>query len=352
MDNTRLLHFTAPGFRSRVVDIAPDASGDVPESKRYPLIEESDTALNNNLQVLEVGTKARNRAFQERLDDVWASTKGYDAKMRTEAKDATETILNIREQYQQQIDSFSALLQVEIHAAFDRIDKELYPAETVRLTAVEAGVDIFVKETVPNAIEQQSGVVSRRLKAAYEAFDIEKQKEAKRELKFVNKANALIQSTAQRFADETALMTSNLHQLYDDVIETERRGARMHLVRHEVAVRDVVDVKVIVKAETETRTVEDMDLLDCVIDTQTLLQKTVLEHFGANSEIQAAPSFDKLNARMDKRDKRQQERGGGGGGGGGGGSEGEARSEEKGEGREEGGGGEGLEGGAKAVEQA
>ena len=171
----RALHFTSAGLRPRVVELAPD--GDAPSSKRAPSIEESDLTLNQNLGELEVGTKARNRAYQERLDEVWESTKGYDAKLRVEAKEAAETILNIRDEYQRQVDSFSALLQREIAAAFDRIDNDLLPPQTARLEVVRAGVDVFVGDTVPAAIERQSGEVSRRLKKAYEAFDIEKQKE-------------------------------------------------------------------------------------------------------------------------------------------------------------------------------
>lgn len=307
MDNTRSLHFTAAGFRSRVVEIAPDS--DYPESKRAPSIGQSDSELNQNLGELESGTKARNRAFQERLDEVWESTKGYDAKLRVEAKDATETILNIREEYQRQIDSFSSLLQQEIHAAFNKIDNELYPVQVERLSVVEKGVNVFVTDTVPDAIERQSGEVSRRLKKAYEAFDIEKQKEAKRETKFVNNANVYIQRTAQRFEDEAALMTSNLHGLYDDVIDTERRGCRMHLRRHETATNHIVDLKALAAAESALRRTEDVELLDCVIDTQSLLQKTVLEHFGSQSDnnVEAA-SFDKLEARLAKGKLRRAER--------------------------------------------
>jgi len=313
MDKGRSLHFTAPGLRTRVVDIAPEATGDVPESKRAPSINQSDHELDLNLAVLDTGTKARNRAFQERLDEVWSSTKGYDAKLRVEAREATETILNIREEYQRQVDSFSSQLQREIHAAFDKIDNELYPVQTERLEEVRRGVDVFVKDTVPAAIERQSGEVSRRLKKAYEAFDIEKQKEAKREAKFVNNANAYIQRTAQRFADESALMTANLHGLYDDVIEVERRGARLHLRRHETAVNDIVVLKALVAKESETRREEDVELLDCVIDTQGLLQKTVLEHFGSQSEKDAGGAeggakFGKLEARLKKQEARRKEK--------------------------------------------
>jgi len=318
MEKGRSLHFTAAGFRSRVVDIAPDA--DAAASKRAPSIDASDYALNQNLGELDVGTKARNRAFQDRLDEVWESTKGYDAKLRIEAKEATETILDIRDAYQKQVNDFSALLQREITAAFDKIDNDLFPVQVDRLEEKRRGVDFFVQETVPAAIERQSGEVSRRLKKAYEAFDIEKQKEAKREAKFVNNSNAYIQKTAQRFADETALMTANLRTLHDDVVEVERRGSRLHQRRHEVAVNYIADIRALIAKEKEVRREEDVELLDCVIETQGLLQKTVLEHFGSqaekNAELAASDGegkFDKLEARLAKGEARRKERAEGGG---------------------------------------
>ncbi len=45
---------------------------------------------------------------------------------------------------------------------------------------IEKNLDYFIKETVPQTIEKQSGEVSRQLKRAYETFDIEKKKEEKR----------------------------------------------------------------------------------------------------------------------------------------------------------------------------
>ena len=71
-------------------------------------------------------------------------------------------------------------LQREITEAFDKIDNEKLPIQQKRSDVVETGLDVFVNETVPANIERQSGEVSRRLKKAYEAFDIEQQKERNR----------------------------------------------------------------------------------------------------------------------------------------------------------------------------
>jgi hypothetical protein len=61
----RTLHFTARGFRPQLVDIAPEAMD--PRSKRTDIIKKEDQNLDRNLDELEEGTKARNRAFQRRL---------------------------------------------------------------------------------------------------------------------------------------------------------------------------------------------------------------------------------------------------------------------------------------------
>lgn len=61
----RTLHFAAPGFKTQLIEIAPDAED--PRSKRHEIIKNEDDLLNKNLDDLEEGTKARNRAFQNRL---------------------------------------------------------------------------------------------------------------------------------------------------------------------------------------------------------------------------------------------------------------------------------------------
>jgi alpha-acetolactate decarboxylase len=136
--------------------------------------------LDGQILELDQGTKARNRAFQERLDEVWRSTAGFEAKLRTEAKEAVETILNMKENYQNHVDKWNLALQSEINGIFDKLDNELLPEQSARVDVIDSNLDVFVKDTVPAAIERQSGEVSRQLRRAYETFEIEKKKERKR----------------------------------------------------------------------------------------------------------------------------------------------------------------------------
>lgn len=204
-------------------------------------------------------------------------------------------------------------LNKEVNEAFDHIEKDLYPVQVNRLEEIREGVDLFVQSTVPETIEAQSGVVSRQLKKSYEAFAIEQQKEANRETKFVTNCNHLIQSTAQRFTDEEAFMAANLYTLEDDVVELERRAARLHVGRVDNAYNDMKDIRKVIKKEVRKRGGEDAILLDTVIDTQQLLQRTVIEHFGASAEQGDAESkgepisFDKLNERMARVGKGDEE---------------------------------------------
>lgn len=146
----------------------------------YDNIIIQDKSLDVNIVDLNDGTKARNRAFQERLDEIWRETANWDTKLKTEAKDAVETILNMKDSYQNHINNFRFSIKQEINSIFDKIDNEIIPSESHRVDVIENDLAVFIKETVPDRIEKQSGEVSRQLRRAYETFDIEKKKEEKR----------------------------------------------------------------------------------------------------------------------------------------------------------------------------
>ena len=59
------------------------------------------------------------------------------------------------------------------------------------------------------------------------------------------------------------------------MIETERRSIRMHLLRWNGGVKNVISVKEVLQSESDLRLVEDSILLDTVIESQQLLQHTV-----------------------------------------------------------------------------
>lgn len=78
------------------------------------------------------------------------------------------------------MDKFLKELLAEVNSTYDKFDLDLIVKENERMATIEADLDVFVKDIVPADIEKHSGVISRQLKKAYEAFDIEAQKEAKR----------------------------------------------------------------------------------------------------------------------------------------------------------------------------
>lgn len=135
--------------------------------------------LDSQLIQLDEGTKTRNRVFQERLDEIWRLSAACEAKLRTEAKEAVETILNMKDQYKRHLDKFNMSLQSEITSIFDTFDNEV-DKESQRVDVIDSDFAKFVRTTVPENIERQSGEVSRQLRRAYETFGIEKKKEYKR----------------------------------------------------------------------------------------------------------------------------------------------------------------------------
>lgn len=321
----RTLFFSTQGFKPQEIEIAPDLLQEV-ASKRAPLIQEEDTSLNANIKELDVGTRARNRAFQERLDEVWESTRVWDSQLKAEAKAAVETILDMKDQYQRHLANFSNSLQKEVNGIFDEMDNEILPRESKRVDVIEKDLDVFIKISVPENIERQTGKISRDLRRAYETFDIEKIKEMKRETKLVEKANRHLKNTAQRIEDEKALMSSAFFNVEDDVVEQETRSSKMQLLRNDAALKKIYDLNGVSYLERDTRTEEDMDVLDTVIETQKMLQKTVLLHFGTSKEDEEGdeeegfPDLDKLNERMAKvnahKEGRKKQEGDGDGEGG------------------------------------
>lgn len=217
----------------------------------------------------------------------------------------------MKEAYKRHLDEFSASLHRDVSVVFDKMDLETLVSETNRVDIIEKDLAVFIKTTVSESIERQSGEVSRNLRRAYETFDIEKVKEHKRETKLVEKASRHIKNTAQRFEDENALMSSAFANVEDDVVQHEVRSSRMYLLRNDKALNEIIELNDISTTEQATRTEEDVDVLDTVIETQQLLQKTVLMHFGTTTdENEEMPVMNKLNERMAKIAANKEERDG------------------------------------------
>lgn len=86
----------------------------------------------------------------------------------------------MKREYERHIQEFHDQFVADVEKTFKHIDNDLIPPQIERVVAQEKDVDYFVKKTVPQTIENQSGEVSRQLKKQYETFDIEKQKGLKK----------------------------------------------------------------------------------------------------------------------------------------------------------------------------
>ena len=99
----------------------------------------------------------------------------------------------------------------------------------------------------------------------------------------MDKASKHMQNTSQRFDDENALMSSCFYNLDDDIMEYERHAARMHLIRNAASINAIAHLNSVSDVESKLRTTEDVEVLDTVIETQGLLQKTVILKINSSS---------------------------------------------------------------------
>ena len=70
-------------------------------------------------------------------------------------------------------------------------------------------------------------------------------------------------------------MSSCFYNLEDDIYEYERHAARLHQLKNALYINSISKLNHISELETKTRTNEDIEVLDTLIETQTLLQQTV-----------------------------------------------------------------------------
>lgn len=135
-------------------------------------IENQEISLKDELIILEDGTKARNREFYRQLDAISERGRNWEQKLALEIK--------AQRKAQKELASFFEVtladaVQHERKALFDTIENfhnEVIPPQDRRMADNEKEVEVFVSETVPDIIDRQSGIVSRKLKKAHDTFDV------------------------------------------------------------------------------------------------------------------------------------------------------------------------------------
>jgi len=226
----------------------------------------------------------KNQVFEDRLDEIRGTAAAFEAKLRTEVRECLEQNNQLKADYENHALVFKKSITKLVNKTYDRFDKDLYPAVEKRVNELDKKIEVFINVTVPENMERHTGEISRKLKKQYETFDIERQKEIKREAKLVAKASDHLQNTAQRFMDEDALRTARFFALEEEITDRERRAVRNHDRHFDTICTTMEQGQSALALEAQTRRSADGNILDAIFETQGLLQQTVFEHFGSDSQ--------------------------------------------------------------------
>ncbi|GMI20296.1 hypothetical protein TeGR_g3747 [Tetraparma gracilis] len=169
----------------------------------------------------------------------------------------------------------------DIEADFSIFHREHIPPLENRMTDMEEDFDHFINVTVPKAIDECSGIIARKVEKARETFVIENTKVMKREEKIVERFERHVGRTAQGVEDEEATRVSKMHLLAEEINEPERVDERLEEVALTKMMKEVIEVRKLIKAEKKLRAKEDGMVLDEMLRTQEKLQASVLANFGS-----------------------------------------------------------------------
>lgn len=92
----------------------------------------------------------------------------------------------------------------------------------------------------------------------------------------MDQASDHIGRTLQRFHDESALFSSSMFTIEDSAAQDERQEEMAALQRHVTTANDIMSARKEIDDETIAREAEDKVILDSILETQHLLQITVI----------------------------------------------------------------------------
>jgi hypothetical protein len=244
-------------------------------------METMEVSMSEQEVVLDEGTRARNREFKRRMDAVQCRQEEWGKLLATEES-------NRDKEHEDVMSSVREKLDKACKTVYDKIDKDFsvfhtthIPPEEDRMTALEADFEHFINVTVPKAIDECSGIIARKVEKARETFIIENTKVVKREEKIVERFERHVGRTRQGVEDECATRIGKMHLLTEEIDAPERIDERLEEVKLTKMMRELVEVRKLIKEERKDRAKEDNLVLDEMLRTQQMLQQSVLENFGS-----------------------------------------------------------------------
>ena len=254
-----------------------------PDSKRGGAIDGAEEVLEEEMEVLEEGTRARNREFQKHLDAITERGRKWDKGMREEVDERDQADKDLRDKVTEWLENSWQDIEDETTTAFDNYENEIFPPIEQRCTDAEIGFKEFEEVTVPTMMDELQGRVARHLHKQREAFDIDNIKLEKREKKIISRFIVHQHRSRQAFIDEERTRFNKLLVFGEEMDETGRVDDRQDEVLQCKVMNDMAMQKDLLLAEGLRREDEDCDILDNLAKSMARLQKSVLVNFGMGS---------------------------------------------------------------------
>eukprot|EP00753_Platysulcus_tardus_P014981 PLAT470.2.p1 GENE.PLAT470.2~~PLAT470.2.p1 ORF type:complete len:281 (-),score=110.73 PLAT470.2:89-931(-) len=264
----------------RVVDVRLAPMAVEHESKRVDLFEEDGTRLAATKDVLHERTVAKNREFQRHLDALKQRISRYEGRLREEESACEAEHESIYASVEAAVRQVGVEYERRIHAEFDAIEETLLPALSRGMDKLEADLRHFVEVTVPQVIDRQNGAVVRALLKSRERFDIENSKLLKREARIEARFEQHKAHSLAGLALESKTMKERMLMLEEDVNEKIRVEDRAEELLQTRISRQILKLKVALKAARDEREREDVEILQSLESTLSLLQQSIIKHFG------------------------------------------------------------------------
>ncbi|OWZ20666.1 hypothetical protein PHMEG_0004894 [Phytophthora megakarya] len=266
------------GSLSRAVRIPPNDFP--PESKRADLIEDAEEDLEVDMEEIKAAVQAYKVDVQRRIDAVKQRGHDLEAKLGVEHEAMMASIEQLRVGFQKQFQTAFVTLEQKTLSHFARLETQEITAQEKKLHECESEFRAFAYTTVPEIMEKLQGTITRKLEKNHETFDIENAKIQKREKKTLHALESTERKTEASFHTETARRVAKFQEREEEFHHVMRVDNRAVERDQSKQIQGLVALHAQLRAESNLREKEDLELLDNLSSSFSRLQGSVLENLG------------------------------------------------------------------------
>ena len=276
------LYVAARNGPTQILDTAPET--DVHRTKRFEGLSAQSKGLDTKKELLRQQALEKERIFKINVNNLRTRIEEFKLKIQQEVQERAEQHERAERIFTAHLDRTVEHVEDELTASLAVVNEDWLPQPERRLDLWQENFDHFVNVTVPTTIENQSGRVTRHLIKAQETFEIDNAKLLKRERK-INDRYALHVETAKKNLKEVTRKRKDCFILVqEDMFSEESRSDRaeeQHIGKMHHRITEVQDMQ---SGLAGVRAQTDSDILICIEETMSKLQKSVLENFGTSAK--------------------------------------------------------------------